>query len=49
MYREYFSDEDHLREWLKAEEDPETFKAFLDRNHLHCDYHFQYMRETVVT
>ena len=27
----YFSDEEHLREWLEAERDPETFRAFLDR------------------
>jgi glutaconate CoA-transferase subunit A len=28
---EYFSDEEHLREWLKAEADPEEFKGFLDK------------------
>lgn len=28
---EYFSDEDHLKEWMKAERDPEEFKAFLDK------------------
>jgi len=31
MPGEYYSDEDHLREWLEAEKDPETFKAFLDK------------------
>ncbi len=30
IYR-YFSDERHLKEWLDAEEDPDTFKAFLDK------------------
>jgi glutaconate CoA-transferase subunit A len=29
---EYFSDEDHLREWLAAEADPEELKGFLDRH-----------------
>lgn len=31
MPYEYFSDEDHLAEWMKAERDPQTFAAFLDR------------------
>jgi glutaconate CoA-transferase, subunit A len=31
MAYEYFSDEDHLRDWLKAENDPEEFSAFLNR------------------
>jgi len=26
----YFSDEDHLSEWLEAEKDPEEFEKFLD-------------------
>lgn len=29
MPYEYFSDEDHLRGWLEAEEDPECLRAFL--------------------
>ncbi|MDW7740124.1 MAG: CoA-transferase [Bacillota bacterium] len=32
MAYEYFSDEDHLREWMKAENDPETLAAFLDKH-----------------
>lgn len=32
MPYEYFSDEDHIREWLSVEENPEEFKKFLDRN-----------------
>jgi glutaconate CoA-transferase, subunit A len=43
MYGEYFSDEEHLREWLKAEENPETFKKFLDRNIYGCRDHFDYI------
>ncbi|MCB2225878.1 MAG: hypothetical protein KQH53_04300 [Desulfarculaceae bacterium] len=31
MPYEYFSDEDHLREWLTAEKDPEEFARFLDK------------------
>ncbi len=31
MAYEYFSDEDHLRDWLKAENDPDELKAFLKR------------------
>jgi len=31
MPYEYFSDEDHLRHWLKVEKDPEDLKAFLDK------------------
>ena len=32
MPGEYFSDEEHLREWLAVEKDIDAFKAFLDRN-----------------
>ena len=28
----YFSDEEHLNEWLEVEKDPVRFRAFLDRN-----------------
>ncbi|MDY6796395.1 MAG: CoA-transferase [Actinomycetota bacterium] len=31
MPYEYFSDEDHLRLWLKVERDPEEFKSFMDK------------------
>ncbi len=27
----YYSDEDHLRQWLQAEADPETYREFLDQ------------------
>jgi len=27
----YFSDEEHLKEWLEVEEEPERFRAFLDK------------------
>ncbi|MDD5711966.1 MAG: hypothetical protein PHY31_04310 [Smithellaceae bacterium] len=44
MYGEYFSDEPHIREWLKAETDPEEFKKFLDKNIYNCRDHFDYLR-----
>jgi glutaconate CoA-transferase, subunit A len=31
MPYEYFSDEEHLREWLTVEKDPDEFKKFIDR------------------
>lgn len=36
MAYEYFSDEDHLKEWLTAEKDAEKFKEFLNRNIYAC-------------
>ena len=44
MPYEYFSDEDHLQEWLKVEKDPETFKKFLDENIYNCKTHYDYLR-----
>ena len=32
MSYEYFSDEDHIKEWLTIEENPEEFKKFLQKN-----------------
>ncbi len=32
MPYEYFSDEEHLKEWLDVERDDEAFKKFLDDN-----------------
>jgi glutaconate CoA-transferase subunit A len=31
MPYEYFSDEEHLRAWLAAERDPDSFRAFVDK------------------
>ena len=45
MYGEYFSDEDHLREWLKVEKDPEEFKAFLDKNIYSVKDHYEYIEK----
>lgn len=43
MADEYFSDEDHLKEWMTAEKDPHTFKAFLDKNIYGCRNHTEYI------
>jgi glutaconate CoA-transferase subunit A len=44
MPGEYFSDEEHLREWLASEKDPETFKAFLDKNIYGCTDFYEYLQ-----
>ncbi len=44
MPYEYFSDEDHLKEWMTIEKDPEGFKGFLDKNIYKCKTHFDYLR-----
>jgi len=45
MYQEYFSDEEHIREWLKVEEDPVEFKKFLEKNIFSCKDHFEYIEK----
>lgn len=43
MAYEYFSDEEHLKEWLKVEKDPVQFKEFLDKNIYNCKNHIEYI------
>jgi glutaconate CoA-transferase subunit A len=43
MPYEYFSDEEHLREWLKAERDTEGFEEFLKYNIYDCKDHAEYI------
>ena len=43
MAGEYFSDEDHLRAWLDAEKDPDTFRDFVNKNIYECDSHEEYV------
>ena len=43
MPYEYFSDEAHIKEWLVAEKDSETFKTFLNENLYGCQDHEQYI------
>jgi glutaconate CoA-transferase subunit A len=45
MYAEYFSDEEHLREWMKTEEDPVEFKKFIEKNIYSCKNHFEYIEK----
>ncbi len=39
----YYSDEEHLKEWLEAEKDPQKFKEFLDRNIYNVKDFFEYI------
>lgn len=45
MYGEYFSDEEHLKEWLTVEQNSEEFKKFLDKNIYSCRDHFDYIEK----
>ena len=45
MVYEYFSDEEHLREWLKVEEDPDLFREFLKKNIYDCKDHHEYINK----
>lgn len=45
MPYEYFSDEEHLKEWLTVEKDMEAFKAFLKKNIYDCRDHEAYVRK----
>lgn len=44
MPYEYYSDEDHLRAWLRAEVDPQAYAAFLDRHILGVETFEQYLQ-----
>ncbi len=43
MAYEYFSDEDHLKEWLAAEKDPGTLEAFLQKNIYGVKDHWEHL------
>lgn len=43
MPYEYFSDEDHLKEWMSVEKDADMFKDFLNRNIYGCADHEEYV------
>lgn len=45
MPYEYFSDEEHLKEWLTVEKDPEAFEAFLEKNIYGCTDHLDYIEK----
>jgi len=44
MPGEYFSDEEHLMEWLNAEQDPEKFKEFLDKYIYNTKDFYEYLQ-----
>lgn len=44
MPYEYYSDEDHLREWLTVEQDPRAHLEFLERMIFSCDSFDEYLR-----
>lgn len=43
MAYEYFSDEQHLRQWLEAEKDEETLSSFLQKNIYGVHDHWEYI------
>ena len=45
MPGEYYSDEEHLGEWLRVEKDPEALAAFLDRNIYSSSDFFEYIEK----
>ena len=45
MVGEYFSDEQHLKEWLEAEGDSEKFKDFLEKNIYSCSDFYEYLEK----
>ena len=45
MPGEYFSDEEHLSEWLKLEKEPDKFKSFLEKNIYSSGNHFEYLEK----
>ncbi|MCG8686722.1 MAG: CoA transferase subunit A [Desulfobacterales bacterium] len=43
MPNEYFSDEDHIKEWMAKEKDAEAFEAFLEENIYGCENFAAYL------
>jgi len=43
MPYEYFLDVEHLNNWLKAEENPETYKEFIEKNIYNCKNFNEYL------
>lgn len=44
MPYEYFSDEEHLQEWLRVQDNPVGFQEFLNRNIYDCPDHYEYIQ-----
>jgi glutaconate CoA-transferase subunit A len=45
MAYEYFSDEEHLQEWMAAERDPDVFREFMQKNVYDCKDHDEYIQK----
>jgi glutaconate CoA-transferase, subunit A len=45
MPGEYFSDEDHLKEWLAVEQDPDRYRRFVDEYVYQCRDHAEYIEK----
>jgi glutaconate CoA-transferase subunit A len=45
MPGEYFTDEEHLKEWLTAENSAETFTEFVNRNIFDCKDFNEYLNK----
>jgi len=43
MPYEYFLDVEHLNDWLKAEDNPETYKEFIEKNIYNCKNFNEYL------
>jgi glutaconate CoA-transferase, subunit A len=43
MPYEYYSDEDHLKEWLAVEQDPDRYQSFVDTYVYGCSDHNEYI------
>ncbi len=43
MAYEYFSDEEHLKAWLEAENDPDTYKEFVNKYIFSVNSHWEYI------
>ncbi|HUV51873.1 MAG TPA: CoA-transferase [Dehalococcoidia bacterium] len=44
MPYEYFSDEEHLQQWLEVQKNTEEFRKFLNYNIYDCPDHYEYIR-----
>ncbi len=43
MAYKYFSDEEHLKEWMTVDKNPDEFKEFLQHNIFDCTDHEEYI------
>ncbi len=43
MPYKYFTDEDHLMDWMKTEQNEDDYKRFIDKNIYNCANHWDYL------